>query len=114
MLPQQSAQSHSHTPQPPQIPRVLEPLSDLAPLRPPPFKYLSPRKAHQSRGSSTRDAMEPTSAHAAMRATLALLLPLLCSSVEQAQQPGATVREYYIAAVEIGWDYEPHPTTEQR
>ncbi|XP_039872300.1 coagulation factor VIII isoform X1 [Simochromis diagramma] len=58
--------------------------------------------------------MEPTSAHAAMRATLALLLPLLCSSVEQAQQPGATVREYYIAAVEIGWDYEPHPTTEQR
>uniref|UniRef100_A0AAX7VW76 F5/8 type C domain-containing protein n=1 Tax=Astatotilapia calliptera TaxID=8154 RepID=A0AAX7VW76_ASTCA len=58
--------------------------------------------------------MEPTSAHAAMRATLALLLPLLCSSIEQAQQPGATVREYYIAAVEIGWDYEPHPTTEQR
>uniref|UniRef100_I3JCH8 Coagulation factor VIII n=1 Tax=Oreochromis niloticus TaxID=8128 RepID=I3JCH8_ORENI len=45
-----------------------------------------------------------------MRATLALLLPLLCSSALQELQSGATVREYYIAAVEIGWDYEAGET----
>ncbi|KAK2849050.1 hypothetical protein Q5P01_008884 [Channa striata] len=46
-----------------------------------------------------------------MTATLLLLLPplllllLLCSSSGEAQQPAAAVRDYYIAAVEIGWDY---------
>uniref|UniRef100_A0A3Q0T2K1 Coagulation factor VIII, procoagulant component n=1 Tax=Amphilophus citrinellus TaxID=61819 RepID=A0A3Q0T2K1_AMPCI len=62
--------------------------------------------------------MELACARAAMRATLVLLLPLLCASDEQAQQPSATVREFYIAAVEIGWDYihsdDSHPTSDRR
>uniref|UniRef100_UPI0037E92206 coagulation factor VIII n=1 Tax=Semicossyphus pulcher TaxID=241346 RepID=UPI0037E92206 len=55
-----------------------------------------------------------------MTATLLLLLlPLLVfSSAGEAQQNPATVREYYVAAVEIGWDYvyldEADPATEQR
>ncbi|KAM4555108.1 coagulation factor VIII [Odontesthes bonariensis] len=40
-----------------------------------------------------------------MRATLLLLLPLLCCPAGEAQQSQAAVREYHIAAVEIGWDY---------
>uniref|UniRef100_A0A8C9ZM73 Coagulation factor VIII-like n=1 Tax=Sander lucioperca TaxID=283035 RepID=A0A8C9ZM73_SANLU len=39
---------------------------------------------------------------------LVLLLPLLCFSVgedRKAEQSAAAAREYYIAAVEIGWDY---------
>ncbi|XP_042275527.1 coagulation factor VIII [Thunnus maccoyii] len=46
-----------------------------------------------------------------MQATFLLLLPLLCSVAE------AAVREYYIAAVEIGWDYihdDGDPATDQR
>ncbi|KAM7417567.1 hypothetical protein PAMA_017283 [Pampus argenteus] len=39
-----------------------------------------------------------------MRATFVLLLPLLCS-VREAQQSASVIRRYYIAAVEIGWDY---------
>ncbi|XP_070819516.1 coagulation factor VIII [Chaetodon trifascialis] len=57
-----------------------------------------------------------------MTATLPLLLlPLLLllrSSGGQAQRPAATVREYYIAAVEIGWDYvyldDVDPASDQR
>nr|XP_020451699.1 coagulation factor VIII-like [Monopterus albus] len=49
---------------------------------------------------------ELTGAHTAMTATLVLLLlPLLRPSVGEAQQSNATVREYHVAAVEIGWDY---------
>ncbi|XP_019936674.2 coagulation factor VIII isoform X1 [Paralichthys olivaceus] len=38
---------------------------------------------------------------------LSLLLPLICASAGQAPQPqrASAVREYFIAAVEIGWDY---------
>ncbi|KAM9849689.1 coagulation factor VIII [Aulostomus maculatus] len=55
-----------------------------------------------------------------MRETLLLLLLLLRLSdgAEQQQQPTPTVREHYIAAVEIGWDYihldDDDPTTDQR
>lgn len=57
-------------------------------------------------------------------ATLLLPLPLLllllvasfCGA--DAQQPPAAVRQYYIAAVEIGWDYihveDGDPASEQR
>ncbi|KAM9356695.1 coagulation factor VIII [Symphorus nematophorus] len=51
---------------------------------------------------------------------LLLLLPpllLLCSSGGDAQPPAAAVREYHIAAVEIGWDYvyldDTDPAAEQ-
>ncbi|XP_008278557.1 coagulation factor VIII [Stegastes partitus] len=55
----------------------------------------------------------------AIRATLVLLLPLICCSAGlPQQQPAATVREYYIAAVEIGWDYihldDNDPASDQR
>lgn len=53
--------------------------------------------------------MDLTGGHSAMTATLPLLLPpllLLCFPASQAQQPAnRTVREFHIAAVEIGWDY---------
>ncbi|XP_029135416.2 coagulation factor VIII isoform X1 [Labrus bergylta] len=56
-----------------------------------------------------------------MTATLLLpplLLLLLCCSAGEAQQSAAAVRDYYVAAVEIGWDYihldEVDPTSEQR
>lgn len=55
-----------------------------------------------------------------MKATLLLLLPLLllCSSGGEAQQTAGSVREYYIAAVEIGWDYiyldDVDPASDQR
>uniref|UniRef100_A0AAQ6AQ99 F5/8 type C domain-containing protein n=1 Tax=Amphiprion ocellaris TaxID=80972 RepID=A0AAQ6AQ99_AMPOC len=39
----------------------------------------------------------------AITATLVLLLPLICCSGGETQK--SAVREYYIAAVEIGWDY---------
>ncbi|XP_047441912.1 coagulation factor VIII [Mugil cephalus] len=62
--------------------------------------------------------MELIGAHTAIRATLVFLLPLLFSSVGEAQQPTAAAREYYIAAVEIGWDYiyldDAAPTSDQR
>ncbi|KAA8588858.1 hypothetical protein FQN60_010203 [Etheostoma spectabile] len=51
---------------------------------------------------------------------LVLLLPLLCFSVGEeakAEQSAAVVREYYIAAVEIGWDYvyaDVDPASDQR
>lgn len=53
-------------------------------------------------------------------ATLLLPLPLLLSALRggDAQPPPPMVRRYYIAAVEIGWDYihveDGDPTTEQR
>ncbi|XP_049897514.1 coagulation factor VIII [Epinephelus moara] len=58
----------------------------------------------------------------AMRAAiLVLLLPplLLCFPAgQQPQQSAAAVREYYVAAVEIGWDYvhldDDDPASEQR
>ncbi|MEQ2277519.1 hypothetical protein XENORESO_003809 [Xenotaenia resolanae] len=38
--------------------------------------------------------------------TPCLLLPLLlCSSAVEVPQTAQTIREYFIAAVEIGWDY---------
>lgn len=53
--------------------------------------------------------MDLTGGHSAMTATLPLLLPpllLLCFPASEAQQSAnRTVREFYIAAVEIGWDY---------
>lgn len=53
--------------------------------------------------------MDLTGGHSAMTATLPLLLQplfLLCFPVSQAQHSAnRTVREFYIAAVEIGWDY---------
>ncbi|XP_038555621.1 coagulation factor VIII isoform X3 [Micropterus salmoides] len=61
-----------------------------------------------------------TGAHIAIRAALMLLLPLLllCSSGGEAQQSAAAVRQYYIAAVEIGWDYiyldDVDPASDQR
>ncbi|XP_044061159.1 coagulation factor VIII [Siniperca chuatsi] len=62
--------------------------------------------------------MELTGAHTAMRGTLLLPLLLLCSSGGEAQQSAAVVRKYYIAAVEIGWDYiyldNVDPASEQR
>ncbi|XP_071371278.1 coagulation factor VIII [Centroberyx affinis] len=39
-----------------------------------------------------------------MGAPLLLLLPLICA-LGDAQQSNSTIKEYYIAAVEIGWDY---------
>ena len=39
-----------------------------------------------------------------MRALLTLLLPLF-SALVGALQPPSAKREFYIAAVEIGWDY---------
>ncbi|XP_070770025.1 coagulation factor VIII [Enoplosus armatus] len=69
----------------------------------------------------TRDTLELTGAHTAMRATLVLLLLpplLLCSSGEQEPRPAAAVREYHVAAVEIGWDYiyldDVDPASDQR
>lgn len=62
-----------------------------------------PRAAQQS-----RDTLELTVAHTAMTAPLLLplLLPLLCASASHAQQrPDADVKHYFIASVEIGWDY---------
>ncbi|KAF3693960.1 Coagulation factor VIII Antihemophilic factor [Channa argus] len=55
-----------------------------------------------------------------MTATLLLVLPLLllCSSAGEAQQPPSPVREYFIAAMEIGWDYgsvhKVDPASDQR
>uniref|UniRef100_A0AAQ5XEF7 F5/8 type C domain-containing protein n=1 Tax=Amphiprion ocellaris TaxID=80972 RepID=A0AAQ5XEF7_AMPOC len=52
----------------------------------------------------------------AITATLVLLLPLICCSGGETQK--SAVREYYIAAVEIGWDYiyldETDPASDQR
>ncbi|XP_022069387.2 coagulation factor VIII [Acanthochromis polyacanthus] len=52
----------------------------------------------------------------AITATLVLLLPLICCSGGETQK--SAVREYYIAAVEIGWDYiyldETDPALDQR
>lgn len=66
----------------------------------------------------TRDTVDLTGAHAAMTATLLLPLLLLCFCGGEAQQPAAAVREYYIAAVEIGWDYiyldDVDPASDQR
>lgn len=52
---------------------------------------------------------------------LLLLLPpllLLCLPGGEAQRPAAAVRQYFIAAVEIGWDYiyldDDDPTSDQR
>lgn len=51
---------------------------------------------------------------------LRLLPPLLllCLPGGEAQQPTAAVRKYFIAAVEIGWDYihldDDNPTSDQR
>lgn len=104
------AQSHPHTRVQLQLPCYL---SSLHP--PSPFKYFSPQEERQSWGS-----VDPGHGEA-MRATLLLLLPpllLLCSSGGEAQQPAAAVREYYIAAVEIGWDYiyldDVDPASDQR
>uniref|UniRef100_A0AAQ6A9K0 F5/8 type C domain-containing protein n=1 Tax=Amphiprion ocellaris TaxID=80972 RepID=A0AAQ6A9K0_AMPOC len=51
----------------------------------------------------------------AITATLVLLLPLICCSGGETQK--SAVREYYIAAVEIGWDYiyldETDPASDQ-
>lgn len=53
-------------------------------------------------------------------ATLLLLPPLLLAFFwsGDAQGPPAAVRQYYIAAVEIGWDYihveDGDPASEQR
>ncbi|KAE8285867.1 Coagulation factor VIII Procoagulant component Precursor [Larimichthys crocea] len=64
--------------------------------------------------------MDLTGAHTAITATLLplLLLLLLCSSGGDAQQPAGAVREYYVAAVEIGWDYiyldDADPASEER
>ncbi|XP_039975064.1 coagulation factor VIII [Xiphias gladius] len=57
-----------------------------------------------------------------MRPTPALLplrlLTLLCAAVGEAQRAAPAVREYYVAAVEIGWDYihldEVDPPSDQR
>ncbi|XP_062281333.1 coagulation factor VIII [Scomber scombrus] len=52
-----------------------------------------------------------------MRTIFLLLLLLLCSVAEE-QYTAATVNEYYIAAVEIGWDYihqdDSEPAADQR
>lgn len=48
--------------------------------------------------------MIQTGAHTAMSALFLLLLPLLCA-LDEAQQAPPAIREFYIAAVEIGWDY---------
>ncbi|CAL8264274.1 unnamed protein product [Lota lota] len=52
-----------------------------------------------------------------MRALLLLGLPLFCALAE-AQLPQPTIRHFYIAAVEIGWDYvfvhDAESTSEQR
>jgi len=74
----------------------------LTSLHIPPFKYFSAQDEHQNPFAGK---VEPTKAHTEMRATLLLLLPLLCCPVGEAQQSEAAVREYHIAAVEIGWDY---------
>ncbi|XP_070692649.1 coagulation factor VIII isoform X2 [Pempheris klunzingeri] len=63
--------------------------------------------------------MELTGIHTAMGATLLpLLLPLLCVSAGGAQQAAPAVREYFVAAVEIGWDYihldDADPAPDQR
>uniref|UniRef100_A0A672J2R2 Coagulation factor VIII, procoagulant component n=1 Tax=Salarias fasciatus TaxID=181472 RepID=A0A672J2R2_SALFA len=59
--------------------------------------------------------MEPSRA---ISAALALLLPLVCASAGAAQQGAKPAAHYYIAAVEIGWDYiyldEADPTADQR
>lgn len=53
--------------------------------------------------------MDLTGGHSAVTATLPLLLPpllLLCFPASEAQHTAnRTVREFYIATVEIGWDY---------
>uniref|UniRef100_A0A667WTU7 Coagulation factor VIII, procoagulant component n=1 Tax=Myripristis murdjan TaxID=586833 RepID=A0A667WTU7_9TELE len=52
-----------------------------------------------------------------MGAPLLLLLPLVCA-LGEAQLPAKATREYYIAAVEIGWDYiyldDVDPASDQR
>ncbi|TKS72296.1 Coagulation factor VIII [Collichthys lucidus] len=64
--------------------------------------------------------MDLTGAHTAITAALLplLLLLLLRSSGGDAQQPAGAVREYYVAAVEIGWDYiyldDADPASEER
>lgn len=67
----------------------------------------------------TLDTLELTAMRAAI--LLVLLLPLLCFSVgedRKAEQSAAAAREYYIAAVEIGWDYvyldDVDPASDQR
>ena len=55
----------------------------------------------------------------AMRPSLLpLLLPLLCASAGLARRPPPAVKEYYVAAVEIGWDYiyldGADPSSDQR
>lgn len=65
--------------------------------------------------------MDLTGAHSATIATLLLLLVppllLLCVSAGEANE-SRTVREFYIAAVEIGWDYiyvdDVDPASDQR
>lgn len=66
--------------------------------------------------------MDLTGAPSATKATLLLLLvpPLLllvCASDGEANE-SRTVREFYIAAVEIGWDYiyvdDVDPASDQR
>lgn len=107
------AQSHPHI----NSNRHVQLPCSCAPSTPRPFKCLSPPQERQSRDRWTRD----TGARSAMTATLLLLLPpllLLCSSGGGAQQPAAAVQEYYIAAVEIGWDYvyldDVDPASDQR
>ncbi|CAN9515036.1 unnamed protein product [Ophioblennius macclurei] len=60
--------------------------------------------------------------HAVIAGTLLLLLPLVCASASAAgaaqQRAQPPVTHYYIAAVEIGWDYiyldEADPTADER
>lgn len=86
-----------------------------------PFKYLCP---HGEQQCWTRETMDLTGAHTATIATLLLLLVpplpllLLCVPAGEANKSARTVREFYIAAVEIGWDYiyvdDVDPVSDQR
>lgn len=105
----------------PQLPCYLSSLHPPSSTPPQAFKYAIPTGGVSEPGQClTRDTMDLTGAHTAITATLLplLLLLLLCSSGGDAQQPAGAVREYYVAAVEIGWDYiyldDADPASEER